>query len=82
MTSLTFAQIQKLLSTVARTVPDPMDCDGCFEVIAELADAENRGEPLTETLKAVKVHFSQCPCCAYEYATLLEALQEPDSASM
>ncbi|MBL8818369.1 MAG: hypothetical protein JNL58_20245 [Planctomyces sp.] len=82
MTSLTFAQIQKLLSTVSGTVPDSMDCDGCFEVIAELADAEIRGDKLSDAMKAAKVHFSQCTCCAYEYATLLEALDEPESPSL
>lgn len=81
MTTLTYAQVTKLLTTVSKTVPDQMNCDGCFELIAEFADAEIRGDVLSEALKAAKVHFSQCPCCDYEYATLLEALQEPETAS-
>ncbi len=82
MPSLTFAQVLKLLTTVSKTVPDSMNCDGCFEVMAELADAEIRGDKLSDALEAVKTHFSQCPCCAYEYATLLEALNEPESPSL
>lgn len=81
MTTLTYAQVKKLLTTVSETVPDQMNCDGCFELIAEFAEAEIHGDVMSEALKAVKVHFSQCPCCAYEYATLLEALQEPLTAS-
>lgn len=81
MSTLTFTQVRKLLTTVSKSVPDQLNCDGCFGLIAELADAEIRGEELSEVLQAVKIHFSQCPCCAYEYATLLEALQEPDPTS-
>jgi hypothetical protein len=77
MTSLTFAQVQQLLTTVSKSVPDQLNCGGCLELIAAFADAELCGDELSDALKAVKVHFSQCPCCAYEYATLLEALQEP-----
>ena len=81
MTTLTFEQVQELLTTVSKTVPDQLNCDGCFELIAEFADAEIRGGELSDALKAAEVHFSQCPCCAYEYATLLEALQEPETPS-
>ena len=86
MTSLTFAQVQKLLTTVSKSVPDQLNCDGCFELIGTLADAELHGDEPSDALKsdaleAVKVHLSQCPCCAYEYATLLEALQEPMATS-
>ena len=81
MTTLTYAQVTNLLTTISKTVPDQVNCDGCFELIAEFADAEIHGDVLSEALKAAKIHFSQCPCCAYEYATLLEALQEPETAS-
>lgn len=79
MTILTFAQAKQLLTTVSKTVPDQLSCDDCFDLMAEFADAEIHGNELTATLKAVRIHFSQCPCCAYEYATLLEALQEPET---
>jgi hypothetical protein len=86
MTTLTFAQVKKLLTTVTKSVPDQLNCDGCFDLFGALADAELRGdEPSdalqSDALESVKVHLSQCPCCAYEYATLLEALQEPMATS-
>lgn len=79
MRTLNFTQIQKLLITVSKSAPDQLNCDGCFDLIAEFADAEIRGVELSEGLKAVKTHISQCTCCAYEYAALLEALQEPET---
>ena len=80
MSALTFEQIRKLLLMVSKTVPDQLNCDACGDLLGELAEAENRGEELSETLKAAEVHFSQCPCCAYEYATLREAIHEADAA--
>ena len=79
MATLTLTQAQKLLTTVSKWVPDQLNCDDCFDLIAEFADAQIRGEQLSEALRAVQIHFSQCPCCAYEYTTLLEALQEPET---
>jgi hypothetical protein len=79
MTTLTFTQVQKLLTMVSMSVPDQLECDGCFDLIAEFADAEIRGAELSQSLIAVRIHFSQCPCCAYEYAALLEALKEPEA---
>ena len=55
-------------------------CEGCFALVAELAEAERRGDAISEALKPVRVHFSQCPCCVYEYATLLEALSAADDS--
>ena len=81
MSVLTWAQVQKLLTAVSKAVPDQLNCDGCFALVAELADAEKQGIVVSEALKAARIHLSQCPCCAYEYATLLEAINEPGAVS-
>jgi len=73
-----YAQLQNLLASISKAVPDGLNCDGCFELVAELAEAQRRGDELSGALQAVQVHFSQCPCCAYEYETLLEALTAAD----
>jgi hypothetical protein len=75
---IAFAKIQKLFNSISSAVPDQMDCDGCFELSAQLAEAELNGKELDDLLKAVRVHMSQCPCCAYEYEALLEAVQAAD----
>ena len=56
--------------------PDCLDCDGCFDHIAEFAERELKARPLNEALKNVEVHLKQCPCCQAEYQVLLEGLQE------
>lgn len=75
---INYQQAIRLLTSVALVLPDPLDCDGCFDVIAELAEAERRGDPLSDALQAAKRHLSQCPCCAYEYDALLEAIAEAE----
>lgn len=77
--SIAFAQVQKLFKSIATAVPDQLDCDGCFGLSAQLADAEISGAELNDILQAVRVHLSECPCCAYEYAALLEAVHAADS---
>jgi hypothetical protein len=73
--AMTYQQAIQLLKSVSSAVPDPLDCDGCFEMIAELADAERRGDELSSALQGVRIHLSQCPCCAYEYEAMLEAIE-------
>jgi hypothetical protein len=75
MTQLTPGQVHELLATVAQTVPDAMTCDQCFELLAVLADSDVTGRKPAVSLEAVTTHLKQCPCCAYEYETLLESLE-------
>ena len=76
---IAYTQVQNLFKSISSTVPDQLDCDGCFELSAQFADAQINGEELCDLLKAVQVHLSQCPCCAYEYESLLEAVRAADA---
>ncbi len=76
--AIAYEQVQRLFKAIATAVPDQLDCDGCFALSAELADAEIHGQSLDSVLESVRVHMSQCPCCAYEYQALLEALRAAD----
>lgn len=72
---LSKAQIAKLLELVGQTQDDNLDCDGCFERVAEFAEAELEGRSLCEAMSAVKRHLDACPCCADEYQALLDGLK-------
>ncbi len=74
--SLSPEQSRLLLSQLVQVAEDAMDCDGCAALFARLAEAERAGGELTTAMKAVRRHLTQCECCAYEYETLLEALDE------
>lgn len=77
--TIAITRVQKLFKSIYSAVPDQLDCDGCFELSAQLADAELNGEKLNGLLEAVQVHLSQCACCAYEYESLLEAVRAADA---
>jgi len=77
--AITYIQATNLLASIAVAVPDRLDCNGCFELIAEFADAERRGDKLSAALRAVRIHLTQCPCCAYEYEAMLEAIKAVDA---
>lgn len=72
------SHVIQFLESLAITVPDSLDCDGCFELIAEFTEAEKRGDALSDALTLVQNHLRQCPCCAYEYEALIEAVQWAD----
>ena len=55
---------------------DSLDCDGCYDQLAEFADAQLAGRELPDALKAVESHLHQCCCCKDEYKALLEGLRE------
>ena len=75
MPPLTKKQIAALLGLVGQTKDDGLDCECCFDRIAEFADAELEGRSLCEAMMAVKTHLDSCACCADEYQALLEALK-------
>lgn len=77
--AISYSEVMNLLTSIAIAVPDQLDCDGCFEMISEFAEAELRGDELSASLRNVQLHLRQCRCCAYEYETLLEAIREADS---
>lgn len=72
---LTTEQISGLLGMIATVEPDSLDCDSCFEYLAEFAEAELASREIPEALKAVEIHLQQCMCCQDEYRALLEALR-------
>ena len=45
---VSYSQVIRFLGTVAKAVPDLLECDGCFELIAEFAEAEKRGDELSD----------------------------------
>lgn len=68
-------QITALMQFVASVKPDDFTCDGCLEHVPELAESQLGDRPLTEILEHVQNHLDNCPCCAQEYESFLEALR-------
>jgi hypothetical protein len=58
---------------------DLLGCDGCFELMDQLAQAELEGREVPQALELVQIHLEQCKCCRDEYDALLTALREIDS---
>ena len=76
--TISYSQARQLLTSISNAAPDQLDCDGCFEMISEFAEAEIRGDSISSSLDIVRQHLKQCACCAYEYEALLEAIQAAD----
>ena len=74
--SLSKDQITTLLSLVTSADSDKLDCDGCFEHLAEFAELNLADKEIPEAMAAVVRHLEQCVCCQDEYNGLLVALKE------
>lgn len=73
--ALSQEQVSHLLDQVRTVEPDRLDCESCFEHMAEFAEAEMLGREVGVVLADVRRHLDLCKCCREEYALLLEGLK-------
>lgn len=74
--TLSFEQIKSLLSIVAITSDDSLECDDCFSHVAQFAETTLSGVGLSESMELVRNHLVNCPCCKDEFEALLAAMSE------
>ena len=72
---LTKDQTKALLRYVTNAKSDQIDCDGCFEHMAEFVEYELLGHEIPEALQLADHHMKQCVCCNDEHKALLEGLR-------
>lgn len=68
-------QIDKLMTSVAKTRDREIACDECLAGMAAYAEANLMGLETSEALAEVRAHIDFCGECAEEYAVLLEVLR-------
>ncbi|MEM6366135.1 MAG: hypothetical protein AAF745_17020 [Planctomycetota bacterium] len=68
-------QTESLLRLVSSSKPDEIDCDGCFDHLAEFVEHELLGQEIPDALIKVQRHLEQCACCNDEHAALLDGLR-------
>ncbi len=76
MTVLSVEQIHTLMGLVVTTEPDQITCDDCFGQIGEFAEYTLAKHDPSESMRVIRRHLEQCPCCKAEYRGLLDALYE------
>ena len=76
--SLSKKQIDSLLGMIGSVETDELDCDGCFDHIAEFAELHLSKQDIPEAMRAVEKHLQQCVCCKDEFDALLKGLREID----
>ena len=59
--ALTKEQIKNLVGMVASSGPDELDCDGCFEQLAEFAEAQLMSQKIPAALQAITLARPRCP---------------------
>lgn len=74
--SLSKEQVKKLLSVIAQTSDDSLDCDSCFRYVSQFVEGKLAGLTPCESMQLVESHLANCPCCKDEFEALLTALAE------
>ena len=75
MMTISNDQTRSLLSSIASVQVDELDCDSCFDHMAEFVETELTGIDVPEALQKVQRHLNQCACCNDEHNALLEGLR-------
>jgi uncharacterized protein with PIN domain len=69
-------KIKGLLQKLDLTREREIHCEECLKYIAEYAEREIAGKPVSGILEEVEHHLRLCPECGEEYQALLEALRQ------
>lgn len=72
---LDIQQIKTLLSSVADTREDEIDCGECLADMAEFAETQLVGANVPTALKRIEAHLLICPECAEEFELLLDVVR-------
>lgn len=67
--------LQKIARAVARTRPEEIGCDECFEEMDRFAEMVTAGKPAAEMMPLVQDHLDRCSDCREEFEVLMDALR-------
>ena len=73
-------QTKLLLGLVAGARPDELDCEHCFDMMAEFVEHELADREIPDAYQVVKNHLDQCACCNDEHEALLAGLRALDES--
>lgn len=71
-------ELDRLLQLIGLTDDREINCEECLALVAEFAEQQVLGKPLSAGLRAVEQHLSICSDCCEEYAALKKALTTMD----
>ncbi len=73
-------QVKALLSSVADTREDEIDCDECLAGLAEFAETQLVGADVPTALQRIQAHLLICAECSEEFELLLDVVRTSSSA--
>lgn len=73
-------QVKALVTSVAETREDEINCDECLAGMAEFAETQLVGAEIPAALQRIEAHLSVCSECTEEYQLLFDVVQSSSSA--
>jgi len=72
------SKIKLLLDVLILTRDDEVDCDRCFDSMAEFAESQLSGKSVPDALVAIDEHIRICADCAEEFEILKDTISQMD----
>jgi len=73
-------KIKMLLQTLVLTRETEVDCDECFDSMAEFAESQLSGKSVPAALVAIDEHIRICADCADEFQILKKTISDLDDS--
>ncbi len=78
------SKIKLLLRALVQTNETEVDCDACFDAMAEFAESQLSGESVPDALILIDDHIKMCVDCEEQYQilkTTISAMEEGSHCS-
>jgi predicted anti-sigma-YlaC factor YlaD len=73
--SIPQATLKKVALKIAKTRPDEIDCETCYQELHRFAEMVLDGEEPSTVMPLMEHHLDMCNSCGEEFDALFEALQ-------
>ena len=67
--------LKQMVLAVARTRPNEIGCDECFEQVDQFVELKLQGKDAAEAMPLVQEHLDRCGGCREEFEALLDCLR-------
>ena len=70
------SRLNRIITGIATTSEDEIDCDECFRQLDRFAELYLAGKDAAQAIPLVQQHLDRCPDCREEFEALLRALEQ------
>ena len=74
-------ELDRILQLIGQTNDRELNCEECLSLVAEFAEQQLAGKPVSTVLRAIEQHLLICDECREEYEALRQAIVAMDDGT-